>query len=361
MDASFWKGKKVFVTGNSGFKGSWLGIWLAAMGAKVYGYHKGPPTDPSLFVLASLKPLFIADYEGDICNREVLNASINTVQPDIVIHMAAQPIVGESYKDPIGTYNTNIMGTISILEAVRQCESVKVFLNVTTDKVYRDDLPSRGYCEKDPLGGYDPYATSKACSELITSSYRDSFFKERKIGIATARAGNVIGGGDYAPGRLVPDILRSIDKDEPVVLRNPLAVRPWQHVLDVLSGYLLLCEKLWTDPEKYSEAWNFGPRFKDRMNVADIVSNLTLTEHEVNTDRSMHETQELWLNPGKSNRRLYWYPRWSIMETLEKIKDWTQTTNEKHNYLGMCQKQIEEYMSTSIPWEDAAYIPGDLL
>jgi CDP-glucose 4,6-dehydratase len=361
MDASFWKGKKVFVTGNSGFKGSWLGIWLAAMGAKVYGYHNGAPTEPSLFALASLKPLFIADYEGDICNQEVLNASINTVQPDIVIHMAAQPLVGLSYKDPVGTYTTNIMGTIAIMEAVRQCPSVKVLLNVTTDKVYKNQEKSEGYAIYDPLGGYDPYAASKACSELITDSYLVSFFGDRDIGIATARAGNVIGGGDYAADRLIPDILRSLDKGERVVLRNPLAIRPWQHVLDALSGYLLLCEKLWEKPKEYSKAWNFGPKWKDRMNVAGIVSALTGNEYDVSTDRTMHETQELWLDSTKTNRRLSWYPRWGICDALTKILQWEEVTKAKKNYLGMCQRQIEEYMATSLPADDINYVPGDLL
>jgi CDP-glucose 4,6-dehydratase len=350
IDNEFWKGKKVFLTGNSGFKGSWLSIWLASMGAKVYGYSKGPSTTPSLYKLANLKYVCTADYEYDILSKEALFASINTSQPGIVIHMAAQPLVAESYKDPVGTFNTNVIGTLNILEAVRQCPSVKVFLNITTDKVYINTEDQMGYVENSPLGGFDPYAASKACSEIVTASYRDSFLAST-VAIATARAGNVIGGGDWAENRIVPDCIRALSKGEAPIIRNPNSHRPWQHVLDVLAGYLILCQALWEDPPSYSSGWNFGPEYHGMISVKEIVERIgslwpSDLGYTLADNFSMHETQGLYLNIEKSRRWLEWSPKWQINVALEKTVEWFQETEVKHNYLGLCQRQIEEYQGS---------------
>lgn len=278
VEKTFWHNKKIFVTGHTGFKGSWLCLWLTALGAKVTGYALEPPTEPNLYKLCKIDT-YIESNIADIRNIDSLWNAMSTAQPDIVIHMAAQPIVLESYRHPVATYAVNVMGTVHVLEAVRKCKSVRAVINVTTDKCYENKEWVWGYRENELLGGYDPYSNSKACSELVTSAYRSSFFNPRDykshgVAIATARAGNVIGGGDWAPGRLVPDCVRALLKGEKIIIRNPGAIRPWQHVLEPLNGYLLLAQRLYEEGPRYAEAWNFGPCDDDVKSVQWIVERL---------------------------------------------------------------------------------------
>jgi CDP-glucose 4,6-dehydratase len=270
--------RRVLITGHTGFKGSWLCLLLHKLGADVYGYALEPPTNPSLFIEANIAEL-ITSYIGDIRDLNKLTKLFQKIQPEIVIHMAAQPLVRESYKNPVETYEINVMGTVNILEACRNTPSVKAIVNVTTDKCYENKEWYWGYRENEPIGGYDPYSNSKGCSELVTSAYRNSYFNPNEyvnhgVAIATARAGNVIGGGDWADDRLIPDFIRAISKGEKVKIRNPNAIRPWQHVLEPLSGYLILAEKLFTQGAPYAQAWNFGPDDNDAQNVEWIISKI---------------------------------------------------------------------------------------
>ncbi len=270
---TFWQGKRVLLTGHTGFKGSWLSLWLQSMGATLRGVALAPPTEPSLFEAARV-------FEGmehriaDIRDFAAVQAQMNEFRPEIVIHMAAQPLVRLSYQQPIETYATNVMGTVHVLEAARHAGSVRAIVNVTTDKCYENREWVWGYRESEPMGGHDPYSSSKGCAELVSSAYRESFMKEAGLAMATARAGNVIGGGDWAADRLVPDILRALEKSEPVLIRNPHAIRPWQHVLEPLSGYLLLAERLFEQGQADAEGWNFGPRDEDARPVQWIVERL---------------------------------------------------------------------------------------
>ena len=258
----------MFLTGHTGFKGSWLSLWLHNMGAQVTGYSLPAPTSPSLFELGHLENILIKSIIGDVSDFKFLREAMHASKPDIIIHMAAQPLVRKSYEDPIETYRTNVMGTVNIMEAARNCDSVRVILNVTTDKCYENQEWHWGYRETEPLGGHDPYSSSKACSELITATYRKSFLESLDIRVATARAGNVIGGGDWALDRLIPDMVRSVISGDQIHIRNPNAIRPWQHVLEPLSGYLLLCQRLFDhDGGKFAEAWNFGPSEQDAKSV----------------------------------------------------------------------------------------------
>ena len=278
VNASFWRGKKVFVTGHTGFKGGWLCLWLQQLGANVTGYALQPPTTPSLFEIAVIGR-GMESIIGDIREATTLSDAVRTAQPELVIHMAAQPLVRYSYENPIETYSTNVMGTVHLLEAIRKTQSVKAVVCVTSDKCYENREWEWGYRENDPLGGYDPYSNSKACAELVTAAYRNSYFNpdkyfEHGVAVASARAGNVIGGGDWAQDRLVPDMLRAIECGKPVLIRNPDAIRPWQHVLEPLSGYLLLAESLLTHGPANAEAWNFGPHDADAKPVRWIVDRL---------------------------------------------------------------------------------------
>ena len=263
VDSSFWKGKKVFLTGHTGFKGSWLSLWLQDMGALVKGYSLDVNTKPALFTQANVA----ADMEseiGDIRNLDQLIKSMVSFSPDILIHMAAQPLVRLSYQEPVNTYTTNVIGTVNVFEAARKCPNLKAIVSVTTDKCYENKEWEWGYRENEAMGGYDPYSSSKGCAELVTSAYRRSFFSsEDSASLASARAGNVIGGGDWAEDRLIPDILRAFEKSKPVVIRNPLSTRPWQHVLEPLSGYLVLAQELFLNGDNFAEGWNFGPKDED--------------------------------------------------------------------------------------------------
>jgi CDP-glucose 4,6-dehydratase len=346
IDQKFWQGKRVFLTGHTGFKGSWLSLWLHSLGAQVKGYALNPPTSPSLFKEAKVG-LIIDSKIGDIRDQETLHESMTTFNPDVLIHMAAQPLVRYSYNAPIETYEVNVIGTAKVLEVARSCSNLNAIVNITTDKCYENDERSQGYKEDDPMGGHDPYSSSKGCAELITSAYRRSFLKDQGISLASVRAGNVIGGGDWADDRLIPDILRSFEKDEPVVIRNPKATRPWQHVLEPLSGYLVLAEKLYGNQGDYAEGWNFGPNEKDVKPVDWILDKMISKWHnsswELDESSNPYEADFLRLDISKAKSRLGWKPVWELDCTLEKIIDWHQAWLNKEDMQAVCLSEIEEY------------------
>jgi CDP-glucose 4,6-dehydratase len=353
IDKAFWRGKRVFLTGHTGFKGAWLSIWLSELGAIVYGYALDPPTQPSLFEKAKL----IARTNsiiGDIRDREKLKKTLNAANPEIVIHMAAQPLVRLSYDEPLLTYETNVIGTANLLEAVRGSESVRSVVIVTTDKCYDNREWPWGYRENEALGGYDPYSSSKACAEIVTAAYRNSFFnpntygKTHHVAIATARAGNVIGGGDWAKDRLVPDLVQAISEGRKVLIRNPESIRPWQYVLEPLAGYLMLAEKLSTNGVEYAEAWNFGPYDSDAKPVGWIVEQLCKRWNgaigfELDTTPKPHEASYLKLDCSKAIYHLGWRPTWSLETALGKIIDWNQAYFRAEDMLAVTVRQIQEF------------------
>jgi len=325
----FWQGRRVVVTGHTGFKGSWLCLWLGLLEAEVAGYALDPPTEPSLFELADVGR-DIASVQGDVRDLEHLARTIEDFAPQIVIHMAAQSLVRESYRDAVGTYGTNVMGTVHVFESARRAGSVRAILNVTSDKCYANPTPPERPChahpETDPMGGDDPYSSSKGCAELATSAWRRSFFTDGTV-LASVRAGNVIGGGDWAADRLVPDCIRAMAEGRPVVIRNPQAVRPWQHVLEPLGGYLLLAERLLADGEAYAEAWNFGPDAADALPVSALVDRVVALWGQGASwvhDEADHppEAQTLRLDCGKAAGRLGWRPRTDIDTALRWTVDW---------------------------------------
>jgi CDP-glucose 4,6-dehydratase len=348
----FWKGKRVFLTGHTGFKGAWLTIWLDYLGAEVTGYALKPPTKPSIFEICRLDRRINSNI-GDVRDEAKLKKAMRAAKPDIVIHMAAQPLVRLSYKQPVETYSTNVMGVVNVLEAIRACPTVKAVVNVTTDKCYENREHNRPFREDEPMGGYDPYSSSKGCSELVTAAYRNSFFnrkdyKTHGVALASARAGNVIGGGDWAEDRLIPDIIRAGLRGEKVRIRNPRAIRPWQHVLEPLSGYLMLAEKLYKHGPKYAQAWNFGPDAGDAKDVEWIVKKLFAAWPEANgytIDKGPHphEAHYLKLDSSKARRELGWKPRWQIGQSIEKIVDWTRDYAAKKDLYQTCTSQISEY------------------
>ena len=342
----FWQGKRVFLTGHTGFKGSWLSLWLSSLGAEVKGYALPPSTCPSLFDEVEVEKL-IDSQIGDIRDQVKLYESMTHFNRDILIHMAAQPLVRYSYDAPIETYEVNVIGTAKVLEVARSCANLKAIVNITTDKCYENDGRAQGYKENDPMGGYDPYSSSKGCAELVTLSYRRSFFKDLRIGIASVRAGNVIGGGDWADNRLIPDILRSFEKNKSVIIRNPKAIRPWQHVLEPLSGYLILAEKLYQNQEKYSEGWNFGPNDEDAKSVDWILDKMVLkwpgSSWEVDYSPNPYEASFLKLNIAKVRHKLGWKPVWGLNHTLERIVDWHRSWLDKEDMQTICLAEIEEY------------------
>lgn len=349
VNRSFWKGKRVFITGHTGFKGSWLGLWLNEMGAKLVGYALPPVTEPALFQLGRLQELYSSSVLEDVADLGKLQDAMRKADPEIIIHMAAQPLVRKSYENPVHTYQTNIMGTVNVLEAARSCSSVRVLLNVTTDKCYENQNWHWGYRENEPLGGHDPYSSSKACAELITAAYRSSFLEKQGLHVATARAGNVIGGGDWAEERLVPDLIRALIRGEQIEIRNPCAIRPWQHVLEPLSGYLVLCQKLYTEGEKYAGAWNFGPRESDAKPVEWIVNRLLERwpyEHagyRIVKQDNLHEANILKLDCSKAYNILGWSPKWSLEETAEFIIHWVKGYANGENVRELCLEQIKDY------------------
>lgn len=346
IHSEFWKGKRVFLTGHTGFKGSWLSTWLNSMDAVVKGYSLKPVTSPNLFEIADIERLVESDI-NDIRDYSALRSSILKFSPDIVFHMAAQPLVRASYEKPLETYETNVMGTANLLEAVRQCSSVRAVVNITTDKCYENNEWVWGYKETDPMGGRDPYSSSKGCSELVTASYRESFLKGANIGVATARAGNVIGGGDWAEDRLIPDILRAFEESKPVVIRNPKATRPWQHVLEPLSGYLILAEQLFKNPGEFSGAWNFGPYDRDVRRVDWILDQMTSlwpgASWRLDLDDNPHEAMLLKLDISKASAILGWMPTWPLNITLEKIVSWHKCWIEGADMRAACINEIDEF------------------
>ena len=346
IDQEFWKGKRVFLTGHTGFKGSWLSLWLCSLGAEVRGYALNPPTSPSLFNEAKIDTI-IDSQIADIRDQDTLHESMTGFNPDILIHMAAQPLVRYSYDAPIETYEVNVIGTAKVLEVARSCPNLRAIVNITTDKCYENDGRAEGYKENDPMGGYDPYSSSKGCAELVASSYRRSFLQDQGIGIASVRAGNVIGGGDWADDRLIPDILRSFEKNKPVVIRNPKATRPWQHVLEPLSGYLILAQNLYKDQKKYAEGWNFGPNEKDVQPVDWIldkmISKWPNSSWELDNNSNPHEAGFLKLDISKAKSKLGWSPVWELSQTLEKIVSWHQAWLNKEDMQATCLTEIEEY------------------
>lgn len=347
-DPYFWRNKCVLVTGHTGFKGSWLSLWLQSMGARVLGYSLEAPTKPSLFEEANVQK-GMDSVVGDVRDFSALLSFIKKIKPDVVIHMAAQSLVRESYKDPLGTYATNVMGTANILEACRLNPSVKAIVNVTTDKCYENKEWVWGYRENESMGGFDPYSNSKGCSELVTNSYRSSFFNSNGIGVASARAGNVIGGGDWAKDRIIPDTLLAFEKNCPVSVRNPLSIRPWQHVLEPLSGYLLLAQRLYETGLDYSEAWNFGPNDEDAKPVGWIVDYMaSLWGPEASwiaaEGEQPHEATYLRLDISKAKARLGWHPRWGLEESLETIVGWHKRRLAGESVRDLCLFQIDKFL-----------------
>lgn len=347
IDPSFWLGKRVLITGHTGFKGSWLSLWLQSLGATLRGISLPPPTSPALFEVARIHEV-MEHRIVDIRDFYSVKAEFDEFKPEIVIHMAAQPLVRLSYQQPIETYATNVMGTVHILEAARHCGSVKAIVNITTDKCYENREWIWGYRENEPMGGHDPYSSSKGCAELVSSAYRSSFLKDAGIAMATARAGNVIGGGDWAADRLVPDILNSLTKHDPVLIRNPHSIRPWQHVLEPLSGYLLLAERLYTHGQIYAEGWNFGPSEEDARPVKWIVEYLCEkwgkdAAWRLQSGDHPHEASFLKLDISKARQRLHWAPRWSLEAALNHIIDWQRAWLLGHDMRAVCLNQISLY------------------
>ena len=348
IDPAFWKGKRVLVTGHTGFKGGWLCLWLQSMQAQVFGLSLAP-TGPLSVMNEARVAEGLTSRIGDIRDFETVRSVMAEARPEIVLHLAAQPLVRLSYSEPVATYATNVMGTVHVLEAARQTPSVRAVVNVTTDKCYENKEWVWGYREDEPMGGYDPYSNSKGCSELVTSAYRRSFFQQGSPALASARAGNVIGGGDWALDRLVPDVLRAFERKEPVLIRNPGSTRPWQHVLEPLSGYLVLAEKLYTEGQAWAEAWNFGPKDEDAKPVQWIVEHLVRewggpASWQVAESPQLHEANLLKLDISKAKARLAWTPNWDLATALKQIVTWHRAWIEKQDVRALCLAQIEQYL-----------------
>lgn len=350
VDREFWRGKSVFVTGHTGFKGGWLTTWLTDMGASVCGYALAPATEPSYFTLCSLERK-VKSVIADVRDGPALAAAMSAAQPAIAFHLAAQPLVRRSYTQPMGTFAINLMGTLNFLEAVRAAPPVKVAIVVTSDKCYENNEASRGYRETDPLGGYDPYSASKACTEIACTSYRRSFFAEGSsdVRLATARAGNVIGGGDWSQDRIVPDAVRAFELDNPLIVRNPSSVRPWQHVLEPLAGYLILAQRLYREGASYAGAWNFGPADESAVSVAELADELVRCWGQESTWRPDHsvtgpyESNCLRLDCGKARALLGWRPRLHLAEAAALTVAWYRAAADGADMNGLSRAQIQSY------------------
>ena len=350
VDKDFWCGKRVLLTGHTGFKGSWLSLWLSELGANVRGISLEPDGTRSMFALANIEPL-LQHYVDDIRDYDRLKYHIEEFDPQILLHLAAQPLVRSSYEDPVKTYEINVIGTVKILEAARYGKSLKAIVNVTTDKCYENNEWAWGYREIEPMGGHDPYSSSKGCAELVTSAYRRSFLMEAGINVATARAGNVIGGGDWSADRLLPDIVKSISDENEVVIRNPDAIRPWQHVLEPLHGYLILAQNLCQEQgQKYADAWNFGPNEADARSVKWIVKEACRlwspnAKWRVELDQQLHEANNLKLDISKAKLLLGWKPRWQIDYALDLTIAWYKMCMLGADLKQISLEQIRKYQA----------------
>jgi CDP-glucose 4,6-dehydratase len=350
----FWQGKKVLVTGHTGFKGSWLSLWLQAIGAEVTGYALAPPTNPSLFEVAEVG-LGMTSIIGDIRDLDKLQVVFAEHQPEIVIHMAAQPLVRYSYQNPVETYSTNVMGTVNLLEAVRKTPGVKAVVNITTDKCYENREWAWGYRENEPMGGYDPYSNSKGCAELVSAAYRSSFFNadsyaQHGVALATVRAGNVIGGGDWAQDRLIPDLLSAFEQGKLVNIRNPHSIRPWQHVMEPLRGYLTLAECLYEHGSHFAEGWNFGPNDEDAKPVSWIVEQMATlwgdeAQWQIDNGEHPHEAHYLKLDISKARSHLDWHPALRLNDALKLIIDWSKQRQAGANLRQLTLAQINNYQT----------------
>lgn len=349
----FYRGKRVLVTGHTGFKGSWLSIWLHELGAEVIGVAQDPFTERDNFVLSGIGQRIKADIRADIRDGERIKEIFRQYQPEIVFHLAAQPLVRLSYDIPVETYQTNVMGTIHILEAIRFTDSVKVGVMITTDKCYENREQIWGYRENEPMGGYDPYSSSKGAAEIAIASWRRSFFhpgayEKHGKSIASVRAGNVIGGGDWALDRIIPDCIKALEAGKPIEIRSPKAIRPWQHVLEPLSGYMLLAQKMWNDPVKYCEGWNFGPRAESITNVWDVAS-MVIENYgsgelqDLSDPDALHEAKLLMLDISKAKFQLGWEPKMSLGKCVQLVVDWYKRYKEEDAYT-LCVEHIEKYL-----------------
>lgn len=347
LNVEFWRGKSVLITGHTGFKGGWLSLWLSKLGSDVHGFALSPEQNPNLFTVANVQKYISSSTIHDINDLRAVRDHVKKVKPDIIFHMAAQPLVRESYLNPLQTYSTNIVGTINLFEAVRDLDRRVSIVNVTTDKCYQNNEWVWPYRESDRLGGDDPYSCSKACVELITASYRKSFFNGGNIAVSTVRAGNVIGGGDWSTNRLLPDLFRSLETSGPVKIRSPGAVRPWQHVLEPLAGYLKLAELMYNAPDMYSDAWNFGPDQIDAKPVSWIVDRVIqkLPAIQWHFDDGPHpkESTLLVLDNSKVKSELNWHPRWNIKSALRETIDWYMEWKNNNRMDQVCFQQIDRY------------------
>lgn len=351
-DFNFWRNRRVFITGHTGFKGGWTSLFLSQLGAKVYGYSLAPKTKSCFFEVTRLKKIFSKSYFGNILDSKKLSDAMKEAKPSIIIHMAAQSLVLDSYKKPIETFSTNVIGTANILEVARYNSTVKAIVNVTTDKCYENREITRPYKENDRLGGADPYSSSKACAELVTNAFRMSFFTNTNSGIyvASARAGNVIGGGDWSANRIIPDFFKALDSNKLLLIRHPKSVRPWQHVLDPVYGYLILSKKLVKYGHKYAEAWNFGPNNSSNESVLSVINNIiTKLEKKVElkfNKFSKHlESRILNLDISKAKKRLRWLPKWNLDKTLKSTVDWHEAWKKGKDMKKFSIKQINEFYS----------------
>lgn len=347
MKPEFWRGKRVFLTGHTGFKGGWLSLWLQSMGAEVHGYALCPPTSTNLFTVADVANGMASSTLADIRDADQLTLAMSMANPEIVFHLAAQPLVRYSYSHPAETYAVNVMGTVNLLEAVRVAPGVKSVVNVTTDKCYENREWVWGYRENEAMGGFDPYSSSKGCAELVTSAYRQSFMNSSGIALASARAGNVIGGGDWAEDRLVPDFLRAMDAGDVLRIRSPQSTRPWQHVLEPLSGYLMLAERLYTDGMPFADAWNFGPRDEDARPVRWIVERMAEIRNDVTwkceETPQPHEANYLKLDSSKALHQLGWQSRWRLQNALKKTLEWHEAWRSGFDMRVVTLSQVADY------------------
>jgi CDP-glucose 4,6-dehydratase len=353
---AFWQGKTVFLTGHTGFKGSWLALWLGSMGAKVTGFALAPNTTPNLFTSAQIEKDLTTSHIADIRDAQAVLAAIKEAQPQIVIHMAAQPLVRYSYDHPLETYATNVMGTAHVLDAARQTASVRAIVVVTSDKCYENREWVWAYRENEAMGGFDPYCSSKGCAELVSAAYRQSFFSPQRyrdhgVALATARAGNVIGGGDWSNDRLIPDAIRAFEANQPLLIRNPLATRPWQHVIEPLCGYLVLAQRLYESGPEYGGAWNFGPNESDARSVQELIDLLIAHWHEPvqwmqDPREQPHEAQSLQLDCSKARHYLQWVPRWNLEQALTLICEWHRAHAHGDNLRTLSLQQIKRYQDS---------------